>query len=94
MTLRELLSTPELKGYNVKIHCVGGTNHVYAYKNDLEFMSNKKSVVKFLDREVVEYFAGQLPEEQPCMIINIKGNEIGKFWLISEYKRYLAKGGN
>lgn len=39
MTLQKLLMTKEFRNVNIKIHCVGGTSHIYAYKNDDSIMT-------------------------------------------------------
>ena len=38
-----------------------------------------------LDRPVQEVVYGISPDEKPCWIIYIKGNEVGAYWTIKEY---------
>ena len=40
---------------------------------------------RLLDREVREIVYGISPDEAPCWIIYVKGNEKGAYWTISEY---------
>lgn len=40
----------------------------------------------FLDRPVQEVVKGISPDEAPCYIIYVKGNEKGNYWTIKEYK--------
>lgn len=48
--------------------------------------------VDLLDRKVEEVVYGISPDEVPCWIVCVKGNEKGNFWTIKEYeKRYKEK---
>lgn len=40
-----------------------------------------------LDRPVVEIFEGISPDEAPCYIIYVKGNEKGFYWTVEEHAR-------
>lgn len=40
-----------------------------------------------LDRPVVEVVEGISPDEMPCWVIYIKGNEKGNYWTIAEYEK-------
>lgn len=40
-----------------------------------------------LDRPVKEIVYGISPDEVPCWIIYVKGNEKGSYWTIAEYKK-------
>lgn len=39
------------------------------------------------EREVVEVVFGVSPDEKPCWIIYVKGNEKGAYWTIAEYTK-------
>ena len=41
----------------------------------------------FLDRTVVEVVKGISPDEEPCYVVYVKGNERGRFWTIKEYQK-------
>ena len=43
--------------------------------------------VHLLDREVKEVVYGISPDESPCWIIYVKGNERGAYWTIAEYNK-------
>lgn len=40
-----------------------------------------------LDRQVCEVIYGICPDETPCWIIYVKGNEKGAYWTIAEYNK-------
>ena len=40
-----------------------------------------------LDRPVMEIVEGISPDEKPCFIIYVKGNENGDYWTIKEYEK-------
>lgn len=40
-----------------------------------------------LDRQVMEVVNGLSPDEKPCLIIYVKGNEKGAYWTIAEYNK-------
>ena len=41
----------------------------------------------FLQRQVKETCVGVSPDEQPCLIVYVVGNEMGKYWTIKEYEK-------
>lgn len=47
-----------------------------------------------LDREVLEIVEGISPDEKPCWIIYIKGNEKGSYWTVEEYKKRREQNDN
>ena len=40
-----------------------------------------------LDRPVMEIIEGISPDEKPCFIIYVKGNENGDYWTVKEYEK-------
>ena len=40
-----------------------------------------------LDRPVLEIVNGISPDEEPCYVIYVKGNEKGEYWTIAEYNK-------
>ena len=49
--------------------------------------------IPYYERKVLDFYEGQLIDEQPCKIIVIEGCEQGKYWLISEFIKKQLKGG-
>lgn len=43
--------------------------------------------IGLLDRPVMEVVEGISPDEKPCWIIYVKGNEKGSYWTIAEYNK-------
>ena len=40
-----------------------------------------------LDRPVMEIVEGISPDEKPCWIVYVKGNENGDYWTVKEYEK-------
>lgn len=44
-------------------------------------------ITPFIDRPVKEIIKGISPEENPCYVIYVQGNEKGQYWTIKEYEK-------
>ena len=43
--------------------------------------------IPLLERPVLEIVEGISPDEKPCYVIYVKGNEKGEYWTIAEYNK-------
>lgn len=58
-----------------------------------EIWSLKKQIANFksfANRTVQNMYDGILPEEYPCKIIQISGNETGQYWTVKEFSKKLC----
>ena len=58
-----------------------------------QIWSLKKQIANFksfANRTVQDVYDGILPEEYPCKIIQISGNETGQYWTVKEFSKKLC----
>lgn len=89
MKLRQLLDTKDFKGINIKIHCVSGTSHIYAYENDGRVMTpyfEKLHIQTVNNLKHTKHKLLHLDERFDKIIENIENNKRFKYktWRISK----------